>query len=37
MSTYDRLIRRHRSALRFEKAFLAGIGVIAIALVQIVF
>ena len=37
MSTYDRLIRRHRTALRFEKAFIAAIGVIATAMVQIAF
>jgi hypothetical protein len=37
MSTYDRLIRRHRNALRIEKAFIAAVGVIATAMAQIAF
>ena len=37
MSTIDRLIRRHRSALRIEKAFIAAVGIIATAMVQIAF
>jgi hypothetical protein len=37
MSTYDRLVVRRRTALRIEAAFLASIGVIATALIQIVF
>jgi hypothetical protein len=37
MSTYDRLVRRHRSALRIEKAFVVTIAIIASATMQIVF
>jgi hypothetical protein len=37
MSTYDRLVRRHRSALRVEKVFVVTIGIIASAMAQIAF
>jgi hypothetical protein len=37
MSTYDRLISRHRSALRIEKAFIVAVGIIASAMAQIAF
>lgn len=37
MSTYDRLIRRHRFTRRFDAAFVVAIGVIATAMLQAVF
>jgi hypothetical protein len=37
MSTYERLIRRHRNALRIEKLFVVTVGIIASAMVQIAF
>ena len=37
MSTYERLIRNRRSALRIEKAFVVAVGIIASAMIQIAF
>ena len=37
MSTYARLIHRHRSALRIEKLFLVTVGIIATTLAQLAF
>ncbi len=37
MSTYARLLHRHRAALRIEKAFIVAVGIIAAAMVQAVF
>jgi hypothetical protein len=37
MSTYTQLLRRHRAALRIEKAFIVAVGIISAALVQVVF
>jgi len=37
MSTYKRLLVRHRSALRIEKAFLASVAIIAASVAQLAF
>jgi hypothetical protein len=34
MSTYAKLLRRHRAALRIEKLFVLAIGIIAAATLQ---
>lgn len=37
MSTYDRLIHRHRNELRMEALFLVTVGIIATTLAQLAF